>query len=122
MLDGFSFEDWEKLFNIHLLPLPMVTGVLFILIWRDLHRGREYRPFFLSLGVFLMGYIGLGISLWPWLVPFQITFRQAAAAATSQSLLLVGTVIVLPLVLIYTAFCSEKFFHAAWAQGVIATS
>jgi cytochrome d ubiquinol oxidase subunit II len=42
-----------------------------------------------------MNYIGLGISMWPWLVPFEITFRQAAAAPESQSLLLVGTVIML---------------------------
>jgi cytochrome d ubiquinol oxidase subunit II len=56
-----------------------------------------------------MGYIGLGISLWPWLVPFEVTFRQAAAAPTSQSLLLIGTVFLLPLVLAYTAFCYYLF-------------
>ena len=101
---------WFSLPNFfYLLPVPLVTALLFVMIWRDLHRGREVRPFFLSVGVFLMGYIGLGISLWPWLVPFEITFRQAAAAPTSQSLLLVGTVIMLPVVLTYTAFCYYLF-------------
>jgi cytochrome d ubiquinol oxidase subunit II len=90
--------------SIYLLPVPLMTLALFAMIWRDLHKGREYRPFFLSIGVFLMGYIGLGISLWPWLVPFEITFRQAAAADRSQSLMLVGAVIMLPVVLTYTAF------------------
>jgi len=65
----------------------------------------------------LMGYLGLGISLWPWLVPFQITFRQAAAAAPSQSLLLVGTVIMLPVVLTYTAFCYYLFRGKASHEG-----
>jgi len=92
-----------------LLPIPMVTAACFIMIWLDLHRGGEYRPFFLSLGVFLTAYMGLGISLWPWLVPFQITFRQAAAAAPSQSLLLIGTIVMLPVVLTYTAFCYYLF-------------
>lgn len=92
-----------------LLPVPLVTASLFVMIWRDLRRGREVRPFLMSVGVFLMGYIGLGISLWPWLIPFEITFRQAAAASTSQSLLLVGTAIMLPLVLTYTAFCYYLF-------------
>jgi cytochrome d ubiquinol oxidase subunit II len=55
--------------------------------------------------VFLTAYLGLGISLWPFAVPFAITFRQAAAVPVSQSLLLVGTVILLPLVLGYTAYC-----------------
>jgi cytochrome d ubiquinol oxidase subunit II len=89
--------------------VPLVTAALFVFIWRDLHRGEEYRPFLMSLGVFLMGYIGLGISLWPWLVPFEVTFRQAAAAPTSQSLLLIGTVFLLPLVLAYTGFCYYLF-------------
>jgi cytochrome d ubiquinol oxidase subunit II len=56
-----------------------------------------------------MNYIGLGISLWPWLVPFEITFRQAAAAPESQSLLLIGTAVMLPLVLAYTGYCYYIF-------------
>jgi cytochrome d ubiquinol oxidase subunit II len=59
--------------------------------------------------VFLTAYLGLGISLWPFAVPFAITFRQAAAVPVSQSLLLVGTVILLPLVLGYTAYCYYLF-------------
>ena len=101
---------WFSLPNFfYLLPVPVVTACLFVMIWRDLHQGREYRPFLLSIGVFLMGYLGLAISLWPWLVPFEITFRQAAAASTSQSLLLIGTAIMLPVVLTYTAICYYVF-------------
>ena len=87
-----------------LLPIPTASLLLFIMIWRDLHTGKECRPFFLSIGVFLTAYLGLGISLWPWLVPFAFTFRQAAAAPPSQSLLLIGTVILLPVVLTYTGY------------------
>jgi cytochrome d ubiquinol oxidase subunit II len=109
---------WFNLPNFfYLLPIPLATAGFFIMIWRDLHRGGEYRPFLLSIGVFLTGYMGLGISLWPWLVPFQITFRQAAAAAPSQSLLLVGTVIMLPVVLTYTAFCYYLFRGKASHEG-----
>jgi cytochrome d ubiquinol oxidase subunit II len=101
---------WFSLPNFfYLLPVPLLTLALFIFIWRDLHAESEYRPFFLSVGVFLMGYLGLGISLWPWLVPFAIDFRQAAAAGTSQSLMLVGTAIMLPAVLAYTAFSYYLF-------------
>jgi cytochrome d ubiquinol oxidase subunit II len=92
-----------------LMIIPACTLALFILIWHDLHKGYETRPFLSSVGIFLLAYAGLGISLWSWLVPFQITFRQAAAAAPSQSLLLVGTVILLPVVLVYTGFCYYIF-------------
>ena len=101
---------WFSLPNVFFfLPIPAVSLVLLITIWRDLHMDREYRPFFLSFGVFLTGYLGIAISMWPYVVPFEITFRRAAAAPESQSLLLVGTVIMLPVVLIYTAYCYYLF-------------
>jgi cytochrome d ubiquinol oxidase subunit II len=101
---------WFSLPNFfYLLPIPLLTLIFSITIWRDLHTGREYRPFFLSFGVFFTGYLGLGVSLWPWLVPFEVTFRQAAAAPPSQSLLLVGTAVMLPIVLAYTIFCYYIF-------------
>lgn len=103
-------ELWFSMPNIlWLQPIPLITLVLFIIIWRDLHTGKEYRPFFMSIGIFLMGYLGLGVSLWPWLVPFQITFREAAAAPTSQSLMLVGALIALPVVIAYTSYCYYVF-------------
>ena len=110
---------WFSLPNFFfLLPVPLLTLIFFIMIWRDLHTGKEFRPFLLSLGVFLMGYIGIGVSMWPWLVPFEVTFRQAAAAGPSQSLLLVGTVIMLPVVLGYTGFCYYVFRGKASEESI----
>lgn len=110
---------WFSLPNFfYLLPVPLLTLALFIFIWRDLHAESEFRPFLLSVGVFLMGYFGLGISLWPWLVPFAIDFRQAAAAGTSQSLLLIGAAIMLPVVLAYTAFSYYLFRGKSSHEGV----
>jgi cytochrome bd ubiquinol oxidase subunit II len=101
---------WWSMPNIfYLMPIPAASLVLIILIWRDLQARREVRPFLCSVGLFLTAYIGLGISLWPYAVPFAVTFRQAAAAAPSQSLLLVGTLVLLPIVLGYTAYCYYVF-------------
>jgi len=109
---------WFSLPNLFfLIPIPTASLVLILLIWKDLRTGREYRPFFLSFGVFLTAYLGLGISLWPYAVPFAVTFRQAAAAPASQSLLLVGTVILLPLVLTYTGYCYYLFRGKASHEG-----
>jgi len=96
---------WFSLPNFfYLMVMPLACVVLFALLWHDLRRGNEYRPFLATIGIFLMNYIGLGVSMWPWLVPFQVTFRKAAAAPESQSLLIVGTVVLLPIVLGYTAY------------------
>jgi cytochrome d ubiquinol oxidase subunit II len=79
------------------------------MLWRDLRTEREYRPFLLTLGIFLMNYIGIGVSTWPWLVPFKVTLWDAAAAPESQSLLLLGTAFLLPCVLAYTGYCFWVF-------------
>jgi cytochrome bd ubiquinol oxidase subunit II len=101
---------WFSLPNFfYLLPIPVSSLVMLVMIWRGLHKGKEHLPFFMSIGVFLTGYLGLGISLWPWLVPFNVSFRQAAAVPESQSLLLVGTIVMLPLILGYVGYCYYLF-------------
>jgi len=101
---------WFSLPNFfYLLPIPLSSLVMLVMIWRGLHKGKEHLPFFMSIGVFLTGYLGLGISLWPWLVPFNVSFRQAAAVPESQSLLLVGTIVMLPLILGYVGYCYYLF-------------
>ncbi|MBW2603895.1 MAG: cytochrome d ubiquinol oxidase subunit II [Deltaproteobacteria bacterium] len=101
---------WYSFPNIlYLLPIPLSSLMLFVMIWRGLHQGKEYLPFLSSIGVFMTGYLGLGISLWPWLVPFKVSFRQAAAAPESQSFLLVGTAVMLPLIFGYVAYSYYVF-------------
>jgi len=101
---------WFSLPNFfYLLPIPVSSIVMIVMIWQGLHKGKEHLPFFMSIGVFLTGYLGLGISLWPWLVPFNVSFRQAAAVPESQSLLLVGTIVMLPLILGYVGYCYYLF-------------
>jgi cytochrome d ubiquinol oxidase subunit II len=101
---------WFSMPNFFFLaPIPVASLVMLIIIWRDLHAGKELRPFLLSFGVFFTGYLGIAISTWPYIVPFEITFRQAAAAPESQSLLLIGTIIMLPVVLAYVGFCYYLF-------------
>jgi len=92
-----------------LLPIPLLTLALFVWLAVSLHRGYEYAPFLCSIGLFFLGYLGLGVSLWPWIVPFAVTVEQAAAAPESLSLLLVGAVVMLPVILAYTAYCYYIF-------------
>ena len=104
-------ELWFSTPNLYyLIPVPLITAVTFVTLWRDLHAAsREVRPFLLALAVFLLGYTGFIISLYPWIVPFQFTFWDAAATPASQSFTLVGTVILLPIILGYTAYCYYIF-------------
>ena len=102
---------WFSTPNIYyLLPIPLITATLFVMLWCDLHRQkREYRPFLYSMGIFLMGYIGLGISIFPWIIPFKYTIWDAAASGPGLSLMLCGVAPLLPLILGYTGYCYYIF-------------
>jgi cytochrome d ubiquinol oxidase subunit II len=96
---------WFTWPNVALLaPVPAVTAALAVLLWRSLARGGEAAPFFASMGLFLMCYLGLTISLFPYVVPHTVTLWDAAAAPQSQAFLLIGTVFLLPIILMYTGW------------------
>ncbi len=106
-------QRWFGGNNIYyLLPIPGLTGLLFICLWRSLHNAntkRDYIPFLCSLGIFFMGYLGLAVSIWPNIVPYDVTIWKAAAAPESLSLMLVGVAIMLPVILAYTGWCYYIF-------------
>ncbi len=98
-------ERWFSLPNFYFLwPVPAVTALLAFASWRWLEAGRDALPFFGAIGLFLLGYLGLVISSFPYLVPPSVTVWQAAAAPASQIFMLLGTLVLLPLILVYTGF------------------
>ena len=103
-------ERWFTLPNmIYLSPVPILTGLIALGLYIVLQRRREVLPFILSLGIFTFSYVGLAISLWPNVVPPDITIWDAAAAPNTQLFLLVGVAIVVPIILIYTAYSYYVF-------------
>ena len=96
-------QRWFSLPNIlYLWPVPVITALIGFGCWRALENGREIRPFFAAIAMFLLGYLGLVISWFPYLVPPSITIWQAAAPPASQIFILLGTLVFLPLALTYT--------------------
>ena len=99
------YQRWFSLPNfLWLWPVPLLTALTALLLWRWLETGREVPPFLAAIAMFLLGYLGLVISSYPYIVPPSLTVWQTAAAPTSQMFMLVGTVALLPVVLGYTAF------------------
>jgi cytochrome d ubiquinol oxidase subunit II len=98
-------ERWFSLPNFYFLWLvPLVTALTAYLAWRWLENGREAPPFLASMALFLLGFIGLVISNFPYLVPPSLTIWDTAAAPASQIFMLLGTLLLLPIVLGYVAF------------------
>ena len=64
----------------------------------------DYWPFIFALGMFVLSFVGLGISMFPYIVPTQVTIWEAAAPEASQIFMLVGAAVLIPIILIYTAY------------------
>ena len=98
-------ERWFSTPNIFFLwPVPVVTALVALMTWRWLDAGREIPPFLATIVLFMLGYLGLAISTFPYLVPPSLTVWQTAAAPASQVFMLIGTVALLPIVLGYVVF------------------
>ena len=64
----------------------------------------EAAPFIAAIGLFVLAYLGIAISLWPMIVPYKFTLWEAASSASTQAFLAVGTLFLLPVILGYTAW------------------
>ena len=90
---------------LYLSPVPFVTALIAWLAWRSLAGwGGDALPFFAAIGLFLMSYFGIAISLWPMIVPPHYTLWQAAASESTQAFLLIGTLVLLPVILMYAGW------------------
>ena len=90
-------------------PVPILVGLLALAFFRSLASGRDRAPFFCVLGWFVLCFAGLGISLFPLIVPPSITIWQAAAPRASQEFLLVGAAVMIPAILIYSGYAYWVF-------------
>jgi cytochrome bd ubiquinol oxidase subunit II len=104
---------WFSLPNFFfLLPFPVLTLIATLCEAYYLNRPNvrhEKRPFILSISLFVLCYAGLGISIWPYIIPRQLTIWEAAANTKSLRFLLVGAIILLPLLIAYSIYAYYVF-------------
>ncbi|WP_274423759.1 cytochrome d ubiquinol oxidase subunit II [Chelativorans sp. YIM 93263] len=110
------FDKWFSWPQIATLaPLPLASLALFLWLWRMTFRlpapedANSLKPFVALALVFMLGFVGLAYSFYPYVVPDQLTIWQAAAATSSLAVVLAGTVIVLPIILGYTLYAYRVF-------------
>lgn len=96
---------WFSWPNIVLLsPVPIATAILALFTWRALNSKAESTPFIGAIGLFVLSYLGIAISLYPMIVPYHFTLWEAASSERTQAFLLVGTLVLLPVILMYTGW------------------
>jgi cytochrome d ubiquinol oxidase subunit II len=110
MLNPVFFERWFTWPGIAMTsPVPILVAVAALLFWRGLTPRHHITPFLCTQALFALCFAGLGISIFPLMVPPSITIWDAAAPRSSQLFLLVGASVLIPVILCYTAFAYWLF-------------
>jgi cytochrome d ubiquinol oxidase subunit II len=103
--DAVYFQRWFNLpGSILSVLMPGAVLVAARALFTGLNAGKDAQPFFAALSLFVLCFIGIGISFYPNIVPPSLTIAQAAAPDESLRFALVGTVILVPMILAYTAY------------------
>lgn len=110
LLHGEYWRRWFTWPGIALAaPVPVLLGLIAWRLDRMLATRRDRWPFLLTLAMFALCFVGLGVSVFPWIVPLEMTIWDAAAPEKSQSFLLVGIAVMIPIILGYTAYAYWVF-------------
>lgn len=118
LLDTAYAERWMSAPMIYYAaPVPILTGLVGLALLRTLSVEGHSKPFWLSLALFFMGMAGLGVTMWPYVVPPRITIWDAAAPARSQVFMLIGVAITMPLIIGYTAWAYWVFRGKVDSEG-----
>jgi cytochrome d ubiquinol oxidase subunit II len=89
---------------LYTAPVPLLVALTAVILFNGLLKRQERSPFLAAIALFVLSYIGLGISFYPYILPPSITIWSAAAPDESLKFLLVGAAILVPLILAYTAW------------------
>lgn len=98
---------WPTAFFSAFVPV-MLAGCAFAL-WHGLTTDKHLQPFLAALGLFVLSFVGLGISFYPYIVPGALTIAEAAAPESSLIFLLVGASVLIPVILAYTGYAYWVF-------------
>lgn len=111
-LDAAYHERWFETPGIMIAaPVPIAVAAIAFLLIRSLssRSGSDHAPFLLSLALFGLCFAGLGVSMWPYIIPTSVTIFDAAAPVSSQLFMIVGAGVLLPVILGYTAYAYWVF-------------
>jgi cytochrome d ubiquinol oxidase subunit II len=105
LADAGIARRWFSLPNLfYFAPVPLLVLVILYLLMKTVRRGPHAAPFVCALCLVFLGYTGLGISLWPNVIPPDVSIWNAAGPPQSMGFALVGALLIVPIILMYTAW------------------
>ncbi len=115
------YDYWRRWFSLPgvflTAQIPLLVLITAAVFFWSLRRNSEHVPFLIVLALFFLNFLGLGVSVYPYLVPRAVTIWDAAAPAQSQQFMLIGTAVIFPVIIGYTAWAYWVFRGKAGAHG-----
>jgi len=112
------WRRWVELPGVFLTAqIPLLVLIAAAVFFWGLRRGSDRAPFLMVMALFFLNFLGLGVSVYPYLVPRAVTIWDAAAPAQSQQFMLIGTAVIFPVIIGYTAWAYWVFRGKAGAHG-----
>ena len=109
-LEGQYYSRWFAYPGLFVtVPMPLLVGLSALMLWRAVATGKDHAPFLWALTIFALSMAGLAVSMWPDVVPGRISIWAAASPPASQSFMLVGVAVMVPLILVYTGWAYWVF-------------
>ena len=104
---GIALVWAAHLWLLATISVLFIAGVM--ILARAVGSSADSAPFLLGLVLFALAICGLGVAIFPDIVPFRLSLWAAASSTRSHVFLLVGVAIVTPVVLAYSAFAYRVF-------------
>jgi cytochrome d ubiquinol oxidase subunit II len=116
-----NYAYWERWFAwpqvLFTAQVPLLVAIATFIFFWSLRRLHNYTPFLVALALFALGLIGLGISLFPYVVPTAVTIWDAAAPSASLKFMLPGVLVLVPIILAYTGYSYWVFRGKTGEEG-----
>lgn len=116
-----SYDYWRRWFALPGVLLtaqvPLLVVISAATFFWSLKRGSHRLPFAMALALFLLGFVGLGVSIYPYVVPRAVTIWDAAVPYSSQVFMLPGALVIIPLILAYTGWAYWVFRGKVGTHG-----
>ncbi len=110
LLDNSIAERWFSIPNLFwFAPVPLLVMASAFWLLRSVQQQRQALPFLMTLTLIFLGYSGLGISIWPNIIPPSISIWAASSPPQSQGFILVGALLIIPIILGYTVWAYYVF-------------
>ena len=110
LVDARIAQRWFSFPNLlWFAPVPLLVVASTYQLLRAVSRKAQAAPFLYTLALVFLGYSGLGISLWPNIIPPSISIWEASSPPQSQGFTLVGALLIIPVILVYTVWAYYIF-------------